>query len=109
MDQDPVKGHVAIFRTGKLRASYIQGLDKQRYLTPGKKYHAKLLLWEGANMFKKGHRLSLLILQSTFPGNARNLGTTEPILSGTKMVVQHNTIFSTRNSPATIKYRVLPN
>ncbi len=108
-DQDPGKGHVAIFKTGKLRASYIQGLDKQRFLTPGKKYRAKLLLWDGANMFKKGHRLSLFILQSTFPGNARNLGTTEPILTGTKMVVQHNTIFSTRNNPATIKYRVLPN
>ncbi len=107
MDQDPVKGHFAVFRTGKLKASYLQGLDKQRFLVPGKTYRAKLLLWDGANLFKKGHRLSVIILQSMFPGNARNLGTTDPILTGTKMVVQHNVILSTVKSPATIRYRVI--
>ena len=107
MDQDPDKGHFSVFRTGKLKASYLQGLDKQRFLVPGKKYRAKLLLWDGANLFKKGHRLSVIILQSAFPGNARNLGTRDPILTGTKMVVQHNKILSTRKSPATIKYRVI--
>ena len=107
MDQDPVKGHFAVFRTGKLKASYLQGLDKQRFLVPGKTYRAKLLLWDGANLYKKGHRLSVLILPSTFPGNARNLGTTEPILTGTKMVAQHNVILSTVKSPATIKYHVI--
>ncbi len=107
LDQDPVKGHFAVFRTGKLKASYMQGLDKQRFLTPGKTYRAKLLLWDGANLFKKGHRFSLMIMQSTFPGTARNLGTTEPILTGTKMVVQRNVIMSTKKSPAVIRFQVV--
>ena len=106
-DQDPVKGHFAVFRTGKLKASYLQGLDKQRFLTPGKTYRAKLLLWDGANLFKKGHRLSLMIMQSTFPGAARNLGTTEPIRTGTKMVIQKNVIMSSKKSPGTIKFQVV--
>ena len=106
-DQDPVKGHFAVFRTGKLKASYLQGLDKQRFLTPGKTYRAKLLLWDGANLFKKGHRLSLMIMQSTFPGAARNLGTTEPIRTGTKMVIQKNVILSSKKSPGTIKFQVV--
>jgi putative CocE/NonD family hydrolase len=106
-DVDPEKGHFAVFHTGKLRASYIGGLDKQRFLKPGKIYHAKLLLWDAANLFKKGHRLALFIMQSTFPGTARNLGTSEPVLTGTKMVVQHNVIFSTKNHPAMIKFRII--
>jgi putative CocE/NonD family hydrolase len=109
MDQDPIKGHVAVFRPGKLKASYLQGLDKQRFLTPGKTYRARLQLWDGANLFKKGHRLSILILQSIFPGSARNLGTTQPILTGTKMVTQHNVIFSTKKSPAKITFQVVQN
>ena len=107
LDQDPVKGHFAVFKPGKVRASYIQGLDKQRFLVPGKTYHAKLLLWDGANLFKKGHRLSVVIVQSMFPGTARNLGTNEPIRTGTKMTVQRNVILSTKNHPATIKFRVI--
>jgi putative CocE/NonD family hydrolase len=107
LDQDPVKGHFAVFKTGKLKASYLQGLDKQRFLTPGKTYRAKLLLWDGANLFKKGHRLSLMIMQSTFPSAARNLGTTEPIRTGTKMVAQKNVILSTKKSPAWIKFQVV--
>lgn len=107
LDQDPVRGHFAVFRTGKLKASYVQGLDKQRFLVPGKTYRAKILLWDSANLYKKGHRLSLIITHSTFPATARNLGTNEPILKGTKMVIQRNTITSNKNRPATIKYRVI--
>ena len=107
LDQDPVKGSVAVFRNGKVKASYIGGLDKQRFITPGKIYHAKLQLWDSANMFKKGHRMIVMILQSMFPATARNLGTTEPVLTGTKMVVQHNVIYSTKKSPGLIKFRVI--
>ena len=106
-DEYPDKGHLVVFRTGKLKASYLQGLDKQRFLTPGKTYRAKLQLWDGANLFKKGHRLSLMILHSQFPGTARNLGTTDPILTGKKMVVQNNVIFSQVKSPGLIRFRVI--
>ena len=107
LDQDPVKGSVAVFRNGKVKASYIGGLDKQRFITPGKTYRAKLQLWDAANTFKKGHRMMVMIMQSMFPSTARNLGTTEPILTGTKMVTQHNVIYSTRKNPGLIRFRVI--
>lgn len=106
-DEDPERGHLVVFRTGKLKASYLAGLDKQRFLTPGKTYRAKLQLWDGANLFKKGHRMSLMIMNSQFPSTARNLGTAEPIISGTKMVVQNNTILSRVKSPGLIRFHVV--
>ena len=106
-DEDPVRGNLVVFRAGKLKASYLQGLDRQRFLTPGQTYHAKLQLWDGANLFRKGHRLTLMITQSQFPASARNLGTTEPILTGTKMVEQRNVIFSRIKSPGLIRFRVI--
>ncbi|MBI1332932.1 MAG: CocE/NonD family hydrolase [Armatimonadetes bacterium] len=103
-DDDPAKGNFFVFRPGKIKASYIGGLDKQRFLTPGKVYHAKLQLWDGANLFRKGHRLTVMILQSEFPGVARNLGTKEPIATGTKMSVQKNVIISDAKHPAFIRF-----
>lgn len=106
-DEDPARGLFPVFRPGKLKASYLEGLDKQRFLTPGKTYHAKLQLWDGANQFKKGHRMVVFIVNSLFPATARNLGTSEPILSGTKMVSQRNVIFSTVKGPGLVRYRVI--
>lgn len=106
-DLDPQKGYFPVARPGKLRASYLQGLDKQRFLVPGKVYHVKLELWDSANMFKKGHRLCLMLDHSIFPGAARNLGTDEPIRTGTKMVVQKNVIFSSVKSPGFISFKVV--
>ena len=106
-DEDPTRGLFPVFRPGKLKASYLEGLDKQRFLTPGKTYHAKLQLWDGANQFKKGHRMVVFIVNSLFPATARNLGTSEPILSGTKMVSQRNVIFSTVKGAGLVRFRVI--
>ncbi len=103
-DEDESKRMFIVFRPGKLKASYLQGLDQQRFLKPGQTYHAKLLLWDGASMFRKGHRLTVLITNSLFPGTARNLGSTEPIISGTKMEIQNNVIFSGPKNPGMVKF-----
>lgn len=105
-DEDTQKRLFIVFRPGKLKASYIGGLDKQRFLKVGQTYHAKLLLWDGACLFKKGHRLTVLITNSLFPGTARNLGTTDALATGTKSIAQENTILSRVSNPGFVKFRV---
>jgi predicted acyl esterase len=81
---------------------------KIEYLKPGTPYSVHILPWDFARQFKKGHRVVLLVNSSMFPLYARNLGTTEPIASGTKTIVQKNTILFGGRSPSRITYHVIP-
>jgi len=92
---------------GKVRASYLQGVDKVRPLTPGKAYIANLIPWDFAHELAAGHRLGLLLRSSAFPMYARNLGTAEPIATATRMVAQNNTILMGKGHPSAITFHVL--
>jgi uncharacterized protein len=92
---------------GKIRASYIRGMDKPRALIPGQTYRANLKIWDTAHELKKGHQLAVVITSEEFPASARNLGTAEPIANATKMVKQVNTILSSPASPGKIEFQVL--
>ena len=96
------------FRGGKLRAAYVNGMDKPRALDAGKTYRAKLMIWDAAHTVKKGHRLVLRLKSENFPASARNLGGMEPIATATKVYKQTNTILSSPTSPAVFKFQVLP-
>ena len=96
-----------IGQPGKIRASYLSGLDKPRPITPGKVYRTKFDLWDCAHEFPKGHKIALMISSNGFPAYARNMGTGEPIKEATKMVKQTNTIFSDPKNPAKLTVRVL--
>ncbi len=93
--------------TGKLRGSYLQGMNKIAPLTPGKVYEATVTPWDFAHEFPAGHRLALLIQSTGFPVYARNLGTGEPIANATKMMVQHNTFLMGKGHPSSLSYYVL--
>jgi uncharacterized protein len=81
-----------IGQPGKIRGSYLGGMDAIRLLAPSQKYTATITPWDFAHEFKKGHRLGVFVISSMFPLYARNLGTGEPAMTGTKMVSQKNTI-----------------
>jgi len=102
------QGHSRAFGTsGKIRASYINGLDEPRPLTPNQDYVAKIKPWDSAHELKAGHRLGLLITCSAFPMFARNLGTGEPIKNATRMVVQKNQILHDAAHPSKVTFQVL--
>ncbi len=92
---------------GKVRASYLGGLDAVRPLTPGKEYTVNITPWDFAHEFKKGHRIGLVVTSSMFPSYARNLGTAEPIKNATRMVTQKNTILMGRDHPSSLTFQVL--
>lgn len=96
------------FRGAKLRAAYVNGMDRPRALVAGKTYRAKLMVWDAAHLVKKGHRLVLRLKSENFPSAARNLGGMEPVATAKKFFKQKNTILSSATSPAVFKFQVLP-
>jgi len=102
------KGHSRAFgTTGKIRASYIGGLDRPRPLTPNRDYVAKIKPWDSAHELKAGHRLGVLIICTGFPMFARNLGTGEPIKNATRMIVQKNQVLHDPKHPSKLTFQVL--
>ena len=93
--------------SGKLRASYLQGMDRVVPLTPGKAYVATVTPWNFAYEFGVGHQLGLLIQSSGFPVFSRNLGTAEPISTSTKTMVQNNTFLMGKGHPSCLSFYVL--
>ncbi|MER3496192.1 MAG: hypothetical protein C4320_04945, partial [Armatimonadota bacterium] len=74
---------------------------------PGHTYSISVRLWDFVREFAPGHRMVLYVTNENFPAFARNLGTNEPILTGTRMVAQRNTIFLGRGG-SVLHFRVLP-
>ena len=106
LDLDEKGVYTAIGQQGKFRCSYLQGFDKQRPLKPGKIYQVKFRMWDTARQFAKGHRICLMINSSMYPLFARNLGTIEPIETGTKMIVQDQKLYHDKQNPSSITFRV---
>jgi len=107
MDVDPDGTMRMVCMPGKIRASYIGGMDRQRALEPGRTYEVSIGSWDFAHEFAKGHRLALLITSSGFPAFARNLGTLDPIKTATRCVVQKNSILMGGEHPSSVTYEVL--
>ncbi len=89
---------------GKIRASYLAGMDKIQPLVPGRTYRAEITPWDFAHEFGKGHRMALVILSSMFPTFSRNLGTVDPIATATRMVKQNNTILMGKGHLSSLKF-----
>lgn len=92
---------------GKIRCSYLGGMDAVQPLTPGKEYLAEIEPWDFAHEFKKGHRMALLISSTMFPMFSRNLGTAEPIKDATRIIIQKNTILMGSDHPSSFSYHVI--
>ncbi len=107
LDEAPNGELRLVGQPGKIRGSYIGGMDKVRPLFPNREYRAAITHWDFAHEFAVGHRLALLLTSSRFPLYARNLGTGEPIKSATRMVVQKNTILMGAAHPSSLTVHVL--
>ena len=62
-------------------------------------------LWATANRFRRGHRIRLQVSSGAHPRWARNLGTGEPMTTGTAMRPADQTIFHDSVHPSAL---VLP-
>ncbi len=60
------------------RASYRDGGPERKLLTPGTRYALRFDTLATGNLFRKGHRLRVVLCGSFFPGFSRNLQTGEP-------------------------------
>ncbi len=105
-DIDEKGKYHAISQPGKVRCSYMKGLDKQIPLKPGKIYEVQIRVWDTAHTFLKGHRLALVLRSTEFPLFARNLGTVDPIVTATRIVVQKQKIYHDRAHPSSLSFQV---
>jgi putative CocE/NonD family hydrolase len=62
-------------------------------------------MWATAQRFRRGHRLRLLVASGAHPRWARNLGTGEPVATGTRMISAEQTIYHDQAHPSAL---VLP-
>jgi hypothetical protein len=65
-------------------------------------------LWATANRFKRGHRIRVHVSSGAHPRYARNLGTGEPLATGTKMLAAEQTVYHDPEHPSAIVLSVLP-
>lgn len=59
-------------------------------------------LWSIAHVFRRGHRLRVLVASGAHPRYARNLGSGEPIATGTTLVAADQTIFHDAQRPSAV-------
>lgn len=83
-------------------------------LTPGSvsqqpdgSLHICIEVWPTAYHFRKGQRIRLQVSSGAHPHLARNLGTGEPLATGTKLLVAEQTVYHDPEHPSTIVLPVL--
>jgi hypothetical protein len=107
LDEAPDGSFHLIGTSGRIRGTYLNGMDRVVPLKPGTVYKAEVVPWDFAYEFQPGHRLALHVRSTGFPIFSRNLGTGEPIGNATRMVAQHNTFLMGRGHPSSLSYYVL--
>jgi uncharacterized protein len=102
-------GRVAGLCKGIVRARFRKSFTTPTLLKPGEVAGYDLDLWALGNVFKKGHRLQVLVSSSFFPVYARNLNTGGDLATETKMVTAKQTIYHSAARQSYITLPVLPN
>ena len=84
-------------------------------LTPGSvppeadgSLHIRIEVWPTAYHFRKGQRLRVQISSGAHPRFARNLGSGEPLATGTKLRVADQTVYHDPDHPSALVLPVLP-
>jgi putative CocE/NonD family hydrolase len=95
--------------SGILRARFRKSFTQPSLLTPNRAEEYDVDLWAIGNVFKKGHKIRVVVASSCFPIYDRNLNTGENIATGTRMVVAHQTVFHDNERESYITLPVLPN
>lgn len=108
LDEGPGGKFRRIGQSGVLRVGSKNNGDIPGAVVPNRPNLVHVRLWDFAHEFAPGHRMTLLVLSDAFPAYARNLGTAEPIATGTRMIVQRNTIYHDTVRTSRLRFRVLP-
>jgi uncharacterized protein len=101
-------GYARFLTDGIVRARYRESTKQASLVTPGKIYQYKIDLWATANVFKAGHRIRLYISSSNFPRFNRNLNTGEDIISSSRSVRAHQTIYHDRDHASALILPLIP-
>jgi len=86
-----------------IRTRFRNGFTSEEFMIPGEVYQVRIELPPIANLFVKGHILSLEIASSNFPRFDVNPNTGEPLGRHTKNIKAKNTIFVGENYPSNIE------
>jgi putative CocE/NonD family hydrolase len=87
---------------GRMRARFREGLDREVFMTPGEVYEFRIECRDVAHVFKKGHRMRLVVLSWDFPSSSRNLNTDESIADGTAIRIATNSVHHTSAAPSRV-------
>jgi putative CocE/NonD family hydrolase len=94
---------------GILRARFRKSFTSPSLVTPNRPEGYDIDLWALGNVFKKGHKIRVVVTSSCFPIYDRNLNTGEDIATGVRMVVAHQTIYHDNERASYLTLPVLPN
>lgn len=86
-------GYEALVQDGAFRLRYVDGLDRQTRIEPGKIYTIKVDLWSTALAFNVGHRIAVHVSSSNYPRFERHSNTWEPLSSYDDAVSATNTVW----------------
>jgi putative CocE/NonD family hydrolase len=92
---------------GIVRASYRDGSQTRRLLSPGKIYRVVIRPFDTANVVKKGHRIRVDISSSNFPRFDVNPNTGEPLGMNRLMKTAENTIYYNSGHASAVKLYVM--
>jgi putative CocE/NonD family hydrolase len=67
---------------------------------PGTTQPVRVDLWPTAHRFARGHRVRLQVSGGAHPRFARNLGTGEPLATGTRLAVSDRTVYHDPDRPS---------
>ena len=87
---------------GILRARYRDSASVQILMEPGEAYMFLVDLWATSNLFKRGHRIRVMVTSSWFPRWDRNLNTGGPFGREVEGRVAENVIHRDRFRPSHI-------
>ena len=99
------KGKSLALVQGIVRARFRKSFAAPEPLAPNETAAYDIDLWAIGNVFKKGHRIRVLVASSCFPMYDRNLNTGEAAATGTRMVTAHQQVF---HDNARASYVLLP-
>jgi putative CocE/NonD family hydrolase len=101
-------GYARFLTDGIVRARYRESTKNATEVVPGKIYKYTIDLWATANVFKRGHRIRLYVSSSNFPRFNRNLNTGEDIMTSTRSVRAHQTIYHDREHNSALILPLIP-
>jgi putative CocE/NonD family hydrolase len=94
---------------GIIRARYRKSLFQPELVTPGEVNEYVINLEATSQLFRKGHRIRIDIMSSSFPEYDRNMNTGNPVGEDAKGIIAEQTIYHESEYASYIDLPVIPN